>query len=79
MLTVKAHFDGRVFVPDEPVDCPPGRSAIVTVGAAAASADKSDLLTGLPLIYISPDDARGIAEEAEFDIEERRPPEDDVF
>ncbi len=29
--TIKAHFDGKVFVPDEPVDLPAGESAQVTV------------------------------------------------
>ncbi|MFO0838991.1 MAG: hypothetical protein U1D55_10740 [Phycisphaerae bacterium] len=24
MSTIRAHFDGRVFVPEEPVDCPAG-------------------------------------------------------
>lgn len=26
MTTIRAHFDGRVFVPDEPVDLPQGRA-----------------------------------------------------
>ncbi|HWB53372.1 MAG TPA: hypothetical protein VG722_04240 [Tepidisphaeraceae bacterium] len=25
-MTIKAHFDGKVFVPDEPVDIPSGRA-----------------------------------------------------
>ncbi len=29
MTTIKAHFDGRVFVPDEPVEFPPGQSVVV--------------------------------------------------
>jgi hypothetical protein len=28
--TVFAHFDGKVFVPDEPVDLKPGTTVIVT-------------------------------------------------
>ena len=31
MDDVKAHFDGRVFVPDEPVDCPKGVPLRLTV------------------------------------------------
>ena len=23
MIPIRAHFDGKVFVPEEPVDCPP--------------------------------------------------------
>ena len=30
MTSVTAHFDGKVFVPDEPVDLEPGMSVIVT-------------------------------------------------
>lgn len=26
MTTIRAHFDGKVFVPDEPVDLPQGRA-----------------------------------------------------
>jgi hypothetical protein len=32
--TIKAHFDGKVFVPDEPVDLPAGKTAEVTVQVA---------------------------------------------
>ena len=34
MKTIKAHFDGRVFVPEEPVDLPLGCAAEVRVPAA---------------------------------------------
>jgi hypothetical protein len=29
--TVRAHFDGRVFVPEEPVDCPKDKPLRLTV------------------------------------------------
>ena len=45
MIAIKAHFDGRVIVPDEPVDLPAGQALIVRVeeappalGAGAANA-----------------------------------------
>lgn len=31
-MTIKCHFDGKVFVPDEPVDLPAGRAAEALVG-----------------------------------------------
>ena len=36
MLAIKAHYDGKVLVPDEPLDLPPGRRVIVHVSDAAA-------------------------------------------
>jgi hypothetical protein len=35
MVRLKAHFDGRVLVPDEPVDLPTGVALDVVVQAAA--------------------------------------------
>lgn len=32
-MTIKAHFDGKVFVPDEPVDLPVGTQAIIEQNA----------------------------------------------
>jgi hypothetical protein len=29
MAAIKAHFDGRVFVPDEPVELSPGQRVVV--------------------------------------------------
>jgi predicted DNA-binding antitoxin AbrB/MazE fold protein len=31
MSVIRAHFDGRVFVPEEPVDCPKGTPVCITV------------------------------------------------
>jgi hypothetical protein len=31
MLTIRAHFDGRAIIPDEPVDLPTGKALEVTV------------------------------------------------
>ena len=30
--TIRAHFDGKVFVPDEPVDLPTGQSVDISLG-----------------------------------------------
>jgi hypothetical protein len=46
MVTVSAHFDGRVIVPDEPLDLPPNQALIVQierVGGDAAPSDESAL------------------------------------
>ncbi len=31
-MTIKCHYDGKVFVPDEPVELPAGEAAEVRVG-----------------------------------------------
>jgi hypothetical protein len=31
MMTIKAHFDGKVFVPDEPVNLPPNQRVVFHV------------------------------------------------
>ena len=35
MVAIKGHFDGKVFVPDEPVDLPRNQSVILHVQLAA--------------------------------------------
>ena len=45
-MTVSAHFDGRVIVPDEPLDLPPNQALIVQierVGEEAVSSEESAL------------------------------------
>lgn len=46
MIAIKAHFDGRVIVPDEPVDFAPGQALIVRVEEAlpAVAAGTPDAL-----------------------------------
>ena len=34
MATIRAHFDGRVFVPDDPVDWPAGATVRLTIEPA---------------------------------------------
>lgn len=46
MVTVSAHFDGKVIVPDEPLDLPPNQALIVQierVGDQAVPSDESAL------------------------------------
>ncbi len=35
-MTIKAHFDGKVLVPDEPLDIPTGEPLVVYVAKAAS-------------------------------------------
>jgi hypothetical protein len=61
--TIKAHFDGRVFVPDEPVNLPSGHSVEINVQSAPAVpargtlADIADWVETLPVDPNSPGDA----------------------
>ena len=50
MTVLRAHFDGKVFVPDEPVDLRPGS---VTLQVIELDMD-IDPLTGLPVIRVPP-------------------------
>lgn len=51
MTTLRAHFDGKVFVPDEPVDLPAGKAVEVTVRETEFERDP---LTHLPLFPVKP-------------------------
>jgi hypothetical protein len=45
-VTVNAHFDGRVIVPDEPLDLPPNQALILEIQTVAdqdASAEEPSL------------------------------------
>jgi hypothetical protein len=44
-MTVNAHFDGRVIIPDEPLDLPPNQALIVQIEPVGAreAADGSAL------------------------------------
>lgn len=54
MITVKARFDGRVFVPEEPVDLPVGQAVDIQipppekVARPTPLADLAAVLEGLP-------------------------------
>jgi hypothetical protein len=79
--TVLAHFDGKVFVPDEPVDVPVGTPLRVHVEAAsgptpptpgpAAAKVTTAPRKWQPLnIQIDPELSNAIALDPEFNIEE---------
>jgi hypothetical protein len=36
-MTVNAHFDGKVIIPDEPLDLPPNQALIVQIEAVGAN------------------------------------------
>ena len=50
MTVLRAHFDGRVFVPDEPLNLRPGS---VTLQVIEADMDTRPL-TGLPILRVPP-------------------------
>ena len=55
-MTVTAHFDGRVFVPDEPVDLPVGTPVrIVLEPAETATRPLLGLLAALQQLPDNPD------------------------
>ena len=37
LMTIKAHYDGRVFVPDSPVDLPVGHPVVIELSGNGAS------------------------------------------
>jgi hypothetical protein len=62
--TIKAHFDGKVFVPDEPVDVPAGQTVTLEVrqevepaAKRGTLADLADWAETLPRLPDSPGDA----------------------
>jgi hypothetical protein len=63
-MTMNAHFDGRVFVPDGPVDLPVGQLVRVVAEPAAGSAPPlDDLCARLERLPANPDwPADGAAE-----------------
>jgi hypothetical protein len=72
-MTVKVHFDGKVFVPDEAVDLPAGfvaevlierQDAAPPVAADSARPRISALITGL-----DPELVRAIGQDPEFNLE----------
>lgn len=41
MVAIRGHFDGKVFVPDEPVDLPPNRPLLLHVELERTAGDPS--------------------------------------
>jgi hypothetical protein len=42
MVAIKAHFDGKVIVPDEPHDLRPGQEVVVQAEANASASETAD-------------------------------------
>lgn len=68
----KAHFDGKVLIPDEPVSLPANQQVRVTVQTsvdASRSTSGRDLVESLARLRLTPDESaemdRAIAEECE--------------
>lgn len=71
MTTINAHFSGKVFVPDEPIDLREGETVELSIRRRLSSLPKDvQLLTRLPLIRLDPDDAEAINRDPSFDVEE---------
>jgi len=45
-MTIKAHFDGKVLVPDEPVNLPEGKALVVHVEEATTAQQPDDSQAG---------------------------------
>ena len=67
MAKVKAHFDGKVFVPDEPVDFRPGARVDVTIAppVSAEGSDAGDLLAPV-IVDLDRDTSLAIAHDPEL-------------
>lgn len=68
MTTIKAHFDGRVVVPDEPLNIPSDRPLRVSIELVDADHDENLLLEPL-IIGLDPATSRAIAEDPAFAAE----------
>ena len=70
MVTLSAHFDGKVIVPDEPTDLAPGARLRVTLEPLDQPAATVSGKLELPLLTgVDPQVVRAIMEDPEFDIE----------
>ncbi len=68
--TVLAHFDGKVFVPDEPVDVPIGTPLRVHVEAMPREPNQTaDALLSPVIVGLDAELAEAIASDPEFDAE----------
>ena len=71
MTTINAHFDGQVFVPDQPIDLAEGEAVELDIRQRGHKHfDTAELLSRLPLIRLAPADAEAINRDPEFDVED---------
>lgn len=83
MVALKAHFDGKVLIPDEPVDLPKGKTLLIHVEPTVSGQLEKPLMTGADLlksglvglwkdrtdIGSSPEFARRLREQAQAKIQ----------
>jgi hypothetical protein len=71
MHTLTARFDGKVLVPDEPLDLAVGETVELSIQRRPQPNTAAlDLLARLPAIRIAPEDAEAINRDPAFDAEE---------
>ncbi len=69
-MTLSAHFDGKVIVPDEPIGLAAGARVRVTLEPVEEPAPTTSGKLDLPLLTgVDPEVVRTIMEDSEFDIE----------
>jgi hypothetical protein len=71
MRTLTARFDGKVLVPDAPLDLAVGETVELSIRRRpVGNGHALKLLERLPLIHIPPADAEAINRDPAFDAEE---------
>jgi hypothetical protein len=71
MKTLTAQFDGKVLVPDTPLDLDVGERVELSLRRRKVAAQPPlESLKRLPLIRISPEDAEAINRDPAFNVEE---------
>ena len=75
MTTLHAHFDGRVFVPDEPVRIPKGTPVKIQVQETVATGVpygtvEVDPRSGLPIFKVPPGTKMMTLEDIQRDLDE---------
>jgi hypothetical protein len=75
MVTIHAHFDGRVLVPEGPVDLPRGRLLELQVSELEETAtnDSTRVIgerNGLPFVQVPPDAKKFTSEDVRRDEDE---------
>lgn len=71
MQTLTARSDGKVLVPDAPLDLAVGETVEVSIRRRDEVGSQTlELLGRLPLIHIAPEDAEAINRDPSFDVEE---------
>jgi hypothetical protein len=71
-MTLKVHFDGKVFVPDEPVDLPTGAvGEVILFSKTTSTAPPATSLVRPVITAIDPEVGRAIGDDPEFDLRTR--------